>query len=72
MAFRRASSRHRVELLGHPVTTVILTGPRCRSWGFWCPRPSGAPAFVPWKQFGAGGCGEYLTSPATKTRSTTA
>jgi hypothetical protein len=72
VAFRRASSRHRVELLGHPVTTVLITGPRCRSWGFWCPRPAGPPAFVPWKQFGAGGCGEYLTSPAPKTRSTTA
>lgn len=71
VAFRRASSRHRVELLGHPVTTVIITGPRCRRWGFWCPRPAGPPAFVPWQQFGAGGCGEYLTPQPTPARSAT-
>lgn len=69
VAFRRASSRHRVELLGHPVTTVIITGPRCRPWGFWCPRPAGPPAFVPWKQFGSGGCGEYLSPPTGTGRS---
>jgi hypothetical protein len=64
VAFRRATSpHHRVELLGHPVTTVIITGPRCRPWGFWCPRPAQPPAFVPWRQFGSGGCGEYPTPP---------
>lgn len=68
VAFRRASARHRVELLGHPVTTVIVTGPHCRRWGFWCPRPAGPPAFVPWQQFGSGGCGEYPTPPAPQTR----
>jgi hypothetical protein len=66
VAFRRASSRHRVELLGQPVSTVIITGPRCRRWGFWCARPSQPPAFVPWQQFGSGGCGEYLTPPTPK------
>lgn len=70
VAFRRASSRHRVELLaGEPVTTVIVTGPRCRRWGFWCPRPAGPPAFVPWQQFGTGGCGEYLGAPPAGQRS---
>lgn len=58
IAFRRASTRHRVQLLGHPVTTVIITGPRRRRWGFWCPRPHAAPQFVPWEKFGSGGCGE--------------
>ena len=58
VAFRKASSPHRVELLGHPVTTVIITGPRFRRWGFWCPRPHQPPAFVPWQHFGLHGCGE--------------
>lgn len=71
IAFRRASSRHRVELLGRPVTTVIITGPRCRRWGFWCPRPAGPPTFVSWQQFGSGGCGEYPTAQTPKTRSRT-
>jgi quercetin dioxygenase-like cupin family protein len=69
VAFRRASSRHRVELLGHPVTTVIITGPRCRRWGFWCARPAEPPAFVPWEQFGSGGCGEYPAPPPETKRS---
>jgi hypothetical protein len=68
VAFRRASSRHRVELLGGPVTTVIITGPHCRPWGFWCPRPAQPPAFVPWQQFGSGGCGETLTPPNPSAR----
>lgn len=66
VAFRRASRPHRVELLGGPVTTVIITGPRCRPWGFWCPRPAQPPVFVPWDQFGSGGCGENLTPPTRK------
>jgi quercetin dioxygenase-like cupin family protein len=66
VAFRRATCPHRVELLGHPVTTVIITGPHCRPWGFWCPRPAQPPAFVPWQQFGSGGCGEYHTPPTRK------
>lgn len=71
LAIRRASSRHRVELLGHPVTTVIITGPRCRPWGFWCPKPAGPPRFVPWQQFGAGGCGEYPIAHTAPTESAT-
>lgn len=69
VAFRRACSRHRVELLGYQVTTVIITGPRCRRWGFWCPRPAAPPAFVPWEEFGSGGCGEYIDSAPPETRS---
>ncbi|AFM20672.1 hypothetical protein Mycch_6072 (plasmid) [Mycolicibacterium chubuense NBB4] len=68
VAFRRASAQHRVELIGHPVTTIIITGPRCRGWGFWCPRPDAHPRFVPWQQFGSGGCGEYLPYPASAAR----
>lgn len=71
VAFRRAGSRHRVELLGGPVTTVIITGPRCRRWGFWCPQPTAPSVFVPWEQFGSGGCGEYLTAPTPEKRSRT-
>lgn len=64
IAYRRAAHRHRVELLrdaaGHekPCWTVIITGPRRRRWGFWCPRTTGPDHFVPWQDFGAGGCGE--------------
>lgn len=66
IAFRRATHRHRVELLGDksnrtPCWTLILTGPKSRDWGFWCPY-----GFVPWKDFVAAddpgaigkGCGE--------------
>lgn len=71
LAFRRASARHRVELLGTPVTTIIITGPRCRRWGFWCPRPAAPPKFVAWHQFGSGGCGEYPAPPTPRTRNRT-
>lgn len=70
LAGRRASYRHRVKLLpavehGNayiarrdrrelPCWTLIVTGPRSRGWGFWCP----GERFVPWRQWGAGGCGE--------------
>ncbi|GBE68260.1 hypothetical protein MFM001_47220 [Mycobacterium sp. MFM001] len=77
VAFRPATFRHRVELIrdSHripacddmnpkqsrekPCWTVILTGPRRRGWGFWCPRER----FVPWQNFGAGGCGENQDRP---------
>jgi hypothetical protein len=32
---RRASFRHRVELLSHPTWTLVLTGAKSREWGFW-------------------------------------
>ena len=59
VALRSASFQHRIEL---PVgadgraavcRTLVVTGPKVRTWGFWC-----APdRFVPWDQF-EGGCGE--------------
>lgn len=66
VAFRRATHRHRVVLFAHtgksePCWTLVLTGAKHRTWGFWCPK-----GFVPWHQFvdadDAGnvgrGCGE--------------
>jgi hypothetical protein len=56
LAFRRAEHRHRVVLhrdaAGRPVPcwTLVLTGRRTRTWGFWCPR-----GFVPWQEFTAPG-----------------
>lgn len=52
VAFRPATSRHRVELLKDaagnsvPCWTIVVTGRKVREWGFWCPR-----GFVPWHQF---------------------
>lgn len=69
IAFRRAETAHRVELFHaydgslKPAQTIIVTGPKRRHWGFWCPR-----GFVPWERFVArtpdgsettAGCGEY-------------
>jgi hypothetical protein len=60
-AFRRATHTHRVTLgrdsagAEKPCTTLIITGPRIRSWGFWC----GSDRFIPWQNFSAaGGCGD--------------
>lgn len=49
-----------------PAWTLLITGRRVRQWGFWCPtrytvglEPYNPTArFVPWQDFGAGGCGE--------------
>ena len=59
VALRSAAFRHRIEL---PVgadgraavcRTLVVTGPKVRTWGFWC-----APdRFVPWDLVD-GGCGE--------------
>lgn len=52
IAIRRATDRHRVTLRkdtsGRPVPcwTLVVTGPRVREWGFWCPQ-----GFVHWKDF---------------------
>lgn len=52
IAFRRATHRHKVELFTDsngnkiPCWTIVITGPRSRVWGFWCPK-----GFVPWTQF---------------------
>lgn len=56
IAYRKAEHIHRVELFTEwfdgigerevPCWTLILTGPKARHWGFWCPK-----GFVPWEQF---------------------
>lgn len=67
IAYRRATDRHCVTLLkdqaGNPIPcwTVVVTGPKLREWGFWCPK-----GFVVWQKFCAKddkgsvgkGCGE--------------
>lgn len=66
LAFRRSTHRHRVVLLAptgvkEPCWTIVVTGRKNRTWGFWCPK-----GFVPWHQFVASddkgnigrGCGE--------------
>ena len=77
IAFRAAEWRHRVELIRRglpsagqtwevPCWTLIVTGRRVRTWGFWCNRVLhwGEPVFtedarfVPWDEFGDAGCGE--------------
>lgn len=53
IAFRKATHRHRVELARDfltlkpiPCWTLIVTGRKARTWGFWCPK-----GFVPWQEF---------------------
>lgn len=52
IAYRPATHKHRVELLGsilcnpQPCWTIVITGPKSRVWGFWCPK-----GFVPWHEF---------------------
>lgn len=52
LAFRGAEHRHRVSLArdfdGKPIPcwTLVVTGPKTRTWGFWCPK-----GFVPWQKF---------------------
>ncbi|QXN74972.1 hypothetical protein SEA_POSH_64 [Gordonia phage Posh] len=81
IAFRPAKWRHRVQLTRRPVPgrsiiewpelpcwTLIITGRRTRSWGFWCPNwvrsKSGygwkreGERFIHWRDFGDAGCGE--------------
>lgn len=42
--FRLAKFAHRVELVGdRPCWTLFITGPRLRTWGFYCPK-----GWVPW------------------------
>lgn len=60
IAFRRATHTHRVVLATdergreRPCTTLVVTGPWIRPWGFWCDPER----FVPWREFGPGGCGD--------------
>lgn len=86
IAFRPAEWRHRVQLLAKlagtgpagpileevPCWTLIVTGRRVRTWGFWCQDwnhraaltglatspPDPIERFVPWTEFGGAGCGE--------------
>ncbi|OHU63993.1 hypothetical protein [Mycobacteroides chelonae] len=71
VAFRRATTAHRVELetgalvdpwdpnevwarYEIPATTLIITGPKVRSWGFHCPN-----GWKHWRKFiNHNGCGE--------------
>lgn len=52
IAYRKATDRHRVTLAkdadGKPLPcwTLVITGPRVRTWGFWCPQ-----GFVKWSDF---------------------
>lgn len=65
VAFRRAGHRHRVQLhrdrqgREQPCVSIVITGRRSHQWGFFCPRRDGTWRFIPWQNFGAGGCGEY-------------
>lgn len=78
IVYRPATWRHRVELIGHgwspreiPCWTLIITGRRSRTWGFWCKGTieyithgvvtwsGGAERFIPWQEFGDAGCGEF-------------
>lgn len=73
VAYRAARTRHRVQLYRNEVTgredpcwTLIVTGPKVREWGFWCQqtlltiggRHVESDRFVPWREWGDGGCGE--------------
>lgn len=81
IGFRPATWQHRVALphgldaAGRanssvprvPCWTLIVTGCRVRTWGFWCKRTALSPMgwtvnmpeqFIPWTEFGDAGCGE--------------
>ena len=49
IAFRRAEDAHRVELIDNkPCWTLVITGPKVREWGFWCPQ-----GWRHWREFTA-------------------
>jgi hypothetical protein len=72
VAYRPAIYRHRVALpvengIEQSCWTLIVTGPKRRSWGFWCKQAPdryaenhawGRERFVHWREWGDGGCGE--------------
>lgn len=73
IAYRPATFRHRVALPHtpdggrQPAWTLIVTGRRTRTWGFWCPRywyrdgrrlGRRDDRFIQWDEFGDAGCGE--------------
>lgn len=57
IVIRSATHKHRIELFkldnGSPIPcwTLVVSGPRIRDWGFWCPK-----GFVHWKEFENNGC----------------
>jgi hypothetical protein len=60
ICYRNVLCRHRVTLCKDsagkptPCWTIVLTGPKVKSWGFWCPK-----GWIHWKEFeNQGGCGE--------------
>lgn len=57
LKLRPPSAAHRLEVEpGCPATTLFITGPRVREWGFHCPRAG----WVHWKDFTAGDRGELI------------
>lgn len=44
--FRTARHAHRIELASPKAWTIFITGPKQRTWGFYCPK-----RWVPWRQF---------------------
>lgn len=44
--WRLPSKAHRLQVLGKRTTTLFITGPRVRQWGFHCPQ-----GWVHWKKF---------------------
>lgn len=43
---RPAALAHRIEIVSGPATTLFVTGPRIREWGFHCPK-----GWVRWQDF---------------------
>lgn len=57
LKLRMPSDAHRLEVEpGVPATTLFITGPRVRQWGFHCPRNG----WVHWRDFTAGERGELI------------
>lgn len=63
---RKPGTAHRIELHDGMCTTLFITGPRVRDWGFHCPK-----GWVPWQKFTApgdagaigAGCGDPGDAP---------
>jgi hypothetical protein len=50
--FRRAHHRHTVHVAeGTTATTVLLTGPEKRRWGFWIKKANGKPKFLEHRRY---------------------
>lgn len=46
VTFRRAKALHRLAVVQRPVWSLFITGPKVRTWGFWCPQ-----GWRPWYEF---------------------